>query len=141
MPGKCYILYDIDSDSTLTSSSSTELSSHSPMAKNMFLKETNLADEFLSSSDIPKIGELLKSAGFEDHSDSWWELKNRIRYYAQKHYKTASKIPGSGLNDWNSRTVRYELGLMALHFLEVYGVKYWGAPTRRELEYPRDKVR
>ena len=111
------------------------------MANKMFLKETDLADEYLLVSDIPIVSELLKSAGFEDRSKLGVELVNRMRNYAQNHYQTASKVPGSGLNDWDSRTVRYELGLMALHFLELYGVKYWGAQTRRELEYPRDRVR
>lgn len=111
------------------------------MSKNLFLKGSDLADTFLSASEIPTINDLLVSAGFEDHSHSWWDLKNCTRNYARDHYQTASKTPGSGLSDWSSRTIRYELGLMALKFLEVHGVKYWGAPTRRELEYPRDKFR
>lgn len=99
-----------------------------------------LDDDPISAYDIPNVTKLCESAGFE--GDSRDELKNSTRAYALHRYMTQSGLPGTGLREWGSKTVRYELGLMAQDFLDVggYGAKYWGASTRRALAYPRNKI-
>ena len=112
------------------------------MTTKIFLKMMHLDDDPIPASRIPRVRELCRALGFEGSSIQSQKIFIRWR----KNYRTASGVSGMDITDWASATERYNLGVMAQHYLQTGGhaQQYWPshgrASPRAGPEYPKDEI-
>ena len=106
------------------------------------LNMLHLDDDPILVSHIPRVKDLCHALGLKKSARKFGDSLISWR----KDQRIASGISGMDLTSWASKKDRFELGVMALHYLETGGHarKSWPSPrresSRKNLEYPTDKI-
>lgn len=101
-----------------------------------------LEDDPIPGTRVPMVKDLCEALGFGASSLPFQKSLNHWR----KNYRTASGKSGMNITNWALETDRYELGVMAQHYLQTgdHARKNWPpseeASPRVKPEYPKDEI-